>query len=64
MAARRVSAEAVVSYFTGDNDGLAEMFFEGSDDDLGMDDELSDDEEPGSDGDKQTVQIQLSSNTE
>lgn len=47
MATRRVSASDVVSYFTGDDNYFPEVFFEGSDDDLGFeesDDELSDEE--------------------
>ena len=59
MATRRVSADAVVSYFTGDDDGLEEMFFAGSDDDLGMEDELSEDgsdnEEQECNGDKHAI---------
>ena len=34
MATRSVFASAVFSYFTGDDDGLEEIFFAGSDDDL------------------------------
>ena len=51
MAARRVSASAVVRYFSGDDDYLAEVFCDGSDDDLGIEDlsdEESGDEEPAS----------------
>ena len=49
MATRRVSAASVVSYFCGGEDSLPEVFYEGSDDDLGFEeseDELSTDEEP------------------
>ena len=42
MASRRVSAAAVVKYFNGDESFLPEVFMEGSDDDLGMEDEYSD----------------------
>ena len=36
MATRRVPASSVVSYFNGDEDYPGEIFFEGSDDDLGF----------------------------
>ena len=43
----RYSSNAVASYFTGDDvEGLGEMIFSGSDDDLGMEDEEEDDSEP------------------
>ena len=42
MASRRVSAASVVKYFSGDESFLPEVFMEGSDDDLGMEDEYSD----------------------
>ena len=59
MATRRFSADAIVSYFNDDEDGLPEMFCVGSDDDLGMEDELSDDDDPGCNGDKQTVKDRI-----
>ena len=55
MATRRFSADAVVSYFNEDEDGVPEMFFVGSDDDLGMEDELSDEEDPGCNGENKTI---------
>ena len=50
MASRRVSAVDVVRYFRGDDTTLSEVFMEGSDDDLGMEDESSEssDEESNS----------------
>jgi len=42
MASRRVPAAAVVRYFHGQDGYLSEVFMEGSDDDLGMEDEFSD----------------------
>ena len=43
----RYSPRTVISYFSGeDEEGLREMCFSGSDDELGMDDELHDDSEP------------------
>ena len=42
MASRRVPAAAVVRYFNGEDGYLSEVFMEGSDDDLGMEDEFSD----------------------
>ena len=45
--ARRFCTSAVASFFAGeDSEGLTEIIFEGSDDELGMDDELTDDSEP------------------
>ena len=41
MASRRVSAVDVVRYFSGDDTTPSEVFMEGSDDDLGMEDEYS-----------------------
>ena len=41
--AHKLSSEAVISYFSGE-DGLQEVCFEGSDDELGMEDELDDSE--------------------
>ena len=38
MASRRVPAAAVVRYFNGEDGYLSEVFMEGSDDDLGMED--------------------------
>lgn len=45
MATRRVSAASVVSYFNGDEAALSEVFMEGSDDELGMEDEYSESDE-------------------
>ena len=42
--ARKLSASAVISYFSGEE--CAEVLFEGSDDDLGMSDEEPFDDEP------------------
>ena len=43
----RYSSRAVISFFSGeDEESLKEMYFSGSDDELGMDDELEDDSEP------------------
>ena len=55
MARRRFSADTVVSYFNEDEDAVPEIFFMGSDDDLGMEDELTDEEDSGSNGKNQTV---------
>ena len=41
MALRRVSAVDVVRYFSGDDTILSEVFMEGGDDDLGMEDVYS-----------------------
>ena len=42
----KYSSSAVISYFTGDDDeGLQEIVFSGSDDELGMNDEERDDSE-------------------
>ena len=41
--AHQLSSEAVISYFSGE-DALLEVCFEGSDDELGMEDELDDSE--------------------
>ena len=48
MASRRIPAAAVAKFFEGDESYLSEVFFEGSDDELGMEDIYSDseDEEP------------------
>ena len=40
-----VHTAAVICYFSGE-DTLPEVFFEGSDDELGMEDETEDDSEP------------------
>ena len=45
MASRHVSAARIVSYFNGDDASLSEVFMDGSDDDLGMEDEYSDSSE-------------------
>ena len=44
--AKRFSSKAVISFFSGDNSALSEVFFEGSEDELGMEDEESDNSEP------------------
>ena len=44
--AARISPSAVVRYFSGDDTALPEIFFEGSDDELGMEDQELDDSEP------------------
>ena len=45
--AQRFSSNAVISYFGGkDSEGLGEIVFDGSDDDLGMEEEEVDDSEP------------------
>ena len=45
--ARHFSSGAVVSYFAGDDtEGLGEVIFPDSDDELGMEDEEDDDSEP------------------
>lgn len=36
MATRAYTAESVVSFFQGDDNALSEVFFDCSDDDLGM----------------------------
>lgn len=43
---RRISASAVIDYFSGNADDSREVFFDGSDDELGFEegDESSDDE--------------------
>ena len=41
MVSRRVSTTDVVKYFNGEDGMLSEVFKEGSDDDLGMEDEFS-----------------------
>ena len=43
--AHKLSSAAVIRYFSGE-DTLPEVFFEGSDDELGMEDETEDDSEP------------------
>ena len=43
--AHKLSSATVISYFSSE-DTLPEVFFEGSDDELGMEDEESDDSEP------------------
>ena len=43
--AQKVSSAAVIRYFSSE-DTLQEVFFEGSDDELGMEDETEDDSEP------------------
>ena len=43
--AHKLSSAAVISYFSGE-DTLPEVFFEGSDDELGMEDESEDDSDP------------------
>ena len=45
MASRRIPASAVVRHFQGDESCLSEVFFEGSDDELGMEDFYSDSDE-------------------
>ena len=43
----RYHANAVISLFAGeDEEGLGEIYFYGSDDDLGMEDEEEDDSDP------------------
>ena len=45
--AQRFSSNAVISYFGGeDSEGLGEIVFDGSDDELGMEEEEVDDSEP------------------
>ena len=44
--AERFTSKAVISFFSGDDSALPEVFFEGSEDELGMEDEESDDSEP------------------
>ena len=44
--AARVSPSAVVRYFSGDDIALPEIFFEGRDDELGVEDAELDDSEP------------------
>ena len=46
IMAARISPSAVVRYFSGDDTALPEIFFEGSDDELGMEDQELDDSEP------------------
>ena len=43
--AQKLSSAAVIRYFSGE-DALPEVFFEGSDDELGLEDEIEDDSEP------------------
>ena len=44
--ARRISSSAVVSFFSGEDvEGLGETIFTGSDDDLGMEDEMEQEED-------------------
>ena len=50
MAGRRVPAAVVSRFFEGDETHLSEVFFEGSDDDLGMEAESTDSEEVETDG--------------
>ena len=45
--AQHFSSSAVISFFSGeDREGLGKVVFEGSDDELGMEDEMYDDSEP------------------
>ena len=44
--AKRFSSKAVISFFSGDNSTFPEVFFERSEDELGMEDEESDNSEP------------------
>ena len=45
--AAKFTTESVISFFDGeDRDGLAEVIFDGSDDELGMEDEVENDSEP------------------
>ena len=41
--AKRFSFKALISFFSGDDSALPEVFFEGSKDELGMEDEESED---------------------
>ena len=50
MASRRIPASAVVRHFQGDESCLSEVFFEGSDDELGMEDIYSDSDDEESPG--------------
>ena len=45
---QKLSSAAVIRYFSGEDalSGLPEVFFEGSDDELGLEDEIEDDSEP------------------
>ena len=43
--AHNLSSATVIRYFSGENT-LPEVFFEGSDDELGMEDEAEDDSKP------------------
>ena len=43
--ARKLSSDTVIRYFSGE-DSVSEVIFEGSDDDLGMEDEIEDNSEP------------------
>ena len=43
--AQKLSSAAVIRYFSGE-DTLPEVFFEGSDDELGLEDEIEDDSKP------------------
>ena len=55
MASRRYSAASVVSFFEGDESCLSEVFSEGSDDDLEME-ECTDLEEVEPNGEHNVVQ--------
>ena len=44
--AERISPSDVIRFFSVDDSALPEILFEGSDDELGMEDEESDDSEP------------------
>ena len=43
---RLFSSREVISFFSGEDEGLSEVIFPGSEDELGMEDEEDDDFEP------------------
>ena len=44
--ARLFSSREVIRFFSGEDEGLSEVIFPGSDDELGMEDHEDDDSEP------------------
>ena len=61
MASRHVPAAAEVQYFNGEDGYLSEVFMEGSDDDLGMEDEFSDcSDESSNEEDPQHIESHVS----